>query len=391
MDQIPRLDILIYAHDGRGLGHASRSIAVGMAVRRLFPELKVFFVSGCRLSQELIGSAPLDWLKLPSYETKVEMGKSRGIAGRSLYTDTQLGRLRAEELRHLTKLYRPRLVLVDHTPQGKHKELVPALSENDSRDTIWVLGVRGVVGEVPQTRSELAATLFAQHYHSMLWYGDSMVLGPSHRRLLQQRFATDPVECGYVLRLAELAFWHNPLPVPATSPAGTIAIPWLGEESLRFLACLAEALQKIPVSFGCWYLFIDTGAEPETQRAIGELFREVENCRIEPPGGNYVPTLLHSKTAVVYGGYNSIMDILHVRIPALIVYREMADEEQRIHLERIVGATGEQVTMISESRVSAGELEELLLNNLGRKKAPPYGIMTDGASSAAKYLCRLLS
>jgi predicted glycosyltransferase len=307
-----------------------------------------------------------------------------------MYSDGELGRIRAKELLHLTELYRPRLVLVDHTPQGKHKELVPALTAGAGLDTIWVLGVRGVVGEVPQARSDLAAALFAEHYHTLLWYGDSTVLGPTHRQLLQHRYGTEPVECGYVLRLAEYAFWNNRLSVPGACPAGTIAIPWLGEESLRFLACLAAALKKIPASCGCWYLFIDTGSEPEAQQVIGELFREVVNCRIEPPGGNYVPTLLHSKTAVVYGGYNSIMDILHVRIPALVVYREMADEEQEMHLRRIVGVTGENVTMVSESRVSAEELEALLANNLGREKAPSYSIDTDGASQAARHLNRLL-
>ena len=65
--QNQRLDVLIYAHDGRGLGHAGRSIGIGMALRRLAPQLKVLFVSGCSLAQELIGRAPLDWLKLPSY------------------------------------------------------------------------------------------------------------------------------------------------------------------------------------------------------------------------------------------------------------------------------------------------------------------------------------
>ncbi|MGB3210935.1 MAG: hypothetical protein WBB19_09555, partial [Desulforhopalus sp.] len=128
MVQTIRLDVLIYAHDGRGLGHASRSIGVGMALRRLFPELKVLFVSGCNLSQELIGRAPLDWLKLPSYETRVVRGKSMGIPGKSMFTDQQLGQFRSKELAHLVAMYRPRLVLVDHTPQGKHKELVQAVS-----------------------------------------------------------------------------------------------------------------------------------------------------------------------------------------------------------------------------------------------------------------------
>ena len=64
----PRLDLLIYAHDGRGLGHASRGVAVGAAVRRLFPELKVLLLSGCRQTGALIGPIPLDWIKLPAYE-----------------------------------------------------------------------------------------------------------------------------------------------------------------------------------------------------------------------------------------------------------------------------------------------------------------------------------
>ena len=391
MEQIPRLDILIYAHDGRGLGHVSRSIGIGLALRRLFPELKVLFISGCRLSQELIGAAPLDWLKLPSYATRVTDGKSRGVAGRSLYSDAELGALRAKELQHLVRLYRPRLVLVDHTPQGKHKELVPALAESRAFGTRWVLGVRGVVGEVPQAQSDLGVKLFASHYHALLWYGDSAVLGSSHLELLRRHYGIAPVECGYVVRLAELAEWNNHSVAPAENPAGTIAIPWLGEESLRFLRCLAAALQKIPESYGAWRIFVDSGADADGQRTINELFRGVRNCRIEPPGGNYVPSLLHSKTALVYGGYNSIMDILQVRLPALVVYREMADEEQLIHLQRIVEVTGDQVTMVPEARVTADELMRVMLNNLHKGKAAPYAIDTDGAACTAKYLYRLLS
>ncbi len=212
MAQTERLDVLIYAHDGRGLGHASRSIGVGMALRRLYPDLKVLFVSGCSLSRELIGNAPLDWLKLPSYETKVVQGKSIGIIGKSMFTDQQLGQLRSKELAHLVSLYRPRLVLVDHTPQGKHKELVPALSAGEGGDTLWILGVRGVVGAVKQARSEFAGTLFKDHYHALLWYGDSSVLGQSHYEQLGQHYNTVPVECGYVLRLAEFAVWNGGLP-----------------------------------------------------------------------------------------------------------------------------------------------------------------------------------
>ena len=79
----PPLDLLLYAHDGRGLGHVSRSVAVGLAVRRLHPGLRTLLVSGARGCAELIGPAPLDWVKLPAYATQVVDGRSRGIDGPS--------------------------------------------------------------------------------------------------------------------------------------------------------------------------------------------------------------------------------------------------------------------------------------------------------------------
>ena len=389
-----RLDVLIYAHDGRGLGHASRSIGVGMALRRLYPELKVLFVSGCNLSQELIGAAPLDWLKLPSYETRVVGGKSIGIPGKSMFTDEQLGQLRAKELAHLLSLYKPRLVLVDHTPQGKHKELVPALSVEDGDDTngtIWVLGVRGVVGAVKQARSELAGRLFKDHYRAVLWYGDSSVLGRSHCEQLQRQYDTVPVECGYVLRLAEFAVWNRRLLEQAESVAGTISVPWLGEKSMDFLIVLAKVLKKMPPSFGPWLLFVDTESVADVGQRIRKLFAEIHNCQLELPGASYVSALLHSKTAVIYGGYNSLMDVIYANIPAVVVLREMQDEEQQIHLRKLQEVAGEAISTVSETQVTADELEGLLLAHLERNSLPAVSLNTNGAACAAEYLHGLLS
>lgn len=392
MEKMARLDVLIYAHDGRGLGHASRSIGIGMALRRLYPQLKVLFVSGCSFSQELIGRAPLDWLKLPSYETRVVQGKSVGIPGKSLFTDEQLGQLRSKELAHLISLYGPRLVLVDHTPQGKHRELVQALSTEDDNDTLWVLGVRGVVGAVQQAGSELAGNLFKEHYRALLWYGDSSVLGISHCEQLQQQYNTTPVECGYVLRLAEFMLWHNQLlQQHEASLAGTISIPWLGEKTMDFLLILAGVLKKIPCSFGRWLLFVDTDSSLDVRQKIRALFGSIHNCQLESPGGNYVSALLRSKTAVIYGGYNSLMDVIHTGIPALVVLREMQDEEQQIHLRKLQNIAGEALVTISETHVAAEELERLLLAHLQRNMPSVVPLNTNGAANAAEYIYGLLS
>ena len=389
MAEMPRLDILIYGHDGRGLGHVSRSVGIGMALRRLYPQVKVLLVSGSRFTGELTGEAPLDWLKLPSYETTVVAGKSKGITGKSMYSDEELGSLRAKELAHLVALYRPRLVLVDHTPQGKHKELVFALSASDN-STKWILGVRGVVGSVAQARSDLARQIFTDHYHALFWYGDSSVLGMSHRQQLQDQYGREALECGYVVRLAELCSWNKGLRNSDEKLAGTISIPWLGEKSMTFLACLAKALKNIPLSLGRWHLFAGSGGSGRVRVGIDHLFSGMDNCHIESPGLRYVSSLLRSKTALVYGGYNSLMDIMYCGIPSLVVLREMEDKEQQIHLGCLLRKTGNRLTTVGESQVSAKELESLLLKNLQVAQSAPFEIKTDGAVRAAYYLNQFL-
>ncbi len=390
MAETPGLDVLIYAHDGRGLGHASRSISIGMALRRLYPDLRVLFVSGCRVSQQLIGNAPLDWLKLPSYETQVVNGKSKGIMGKSMFSDSQLGELRGEELAHLVKLYKPRLVLADHTPQGKHRELVPALSRTRDQETLWVLGVRGVVGAVSQGGSELARQLFLKHYSALFWYGDSSVLGGAHCRQLEDQYGREVLECGYVLRLREFCYWKKEAAGGDEQFAGTISIPWLGENTASFLQVLGAALERIPASFGNWRLFVDSGTAAKDLANGDTLFTHIPHCKVEPPSSNYVDALMKSKVALIYGGYNRLMDVVYAKIPALVVLRDMQDAEQQIHLEHLKNGYERAITTVAEDNVSSEQLEHILLTKLQQEPPASYALISDGAKVAATKIHELL-
>jgi predicted glycosyltransferase len=388
-----RLDILIYAHDGRGLGHASRSIAIGMALRRLHPQLKVLFVSGCRQSQELIGTAPLDWLKLPSYETKVENGKSTGIHGKSMFADGQLGEFRARELEHLVGLYRPRMVLVDHTPQGKHRELVPALALSRDIGTRWTLGVRGIIGGVSQARSDLASNLFRKYYHDLLWYGDRRVLGEVHIGHLKQQYGIPPRECGYVSRLAEVENCTGEMSVNSAGGArlaGTVSVPWLGENSLGFLEQLADALAAIDEKYGHWHLFVGSGDSVKAKKKIWDMFSGLCHCTLEEPGPRYGEALMRSKTAVIYGGYNSLMDVLYAGLPALVVERAMRDNEQQLHLQQLQKKVGNRIHVIPEAEILSDQILSFLCDNLSKAVNPSVAVNLVGAAKAAAILTRLL-
>jgi len=383
-----RLDILIYAHDGRGLGHVSRSLGIGMALRRLFPELKILFVSGSTFTSELIGRAPLDWLKLPAYKTEVVAGKSQGIVGNSMFSDKELGELRSHGVSHIVAQYRPRLVLVDHTPQGKHRELMRAL-EVAPDDCQWVLGVRGVVGAVTQAKADKTRGIFQNYYSDLLWYGDTGVLGKKHCQLLYKQYEVVPFECGYVSRLGEY-LECNGQKNKKSKWAGVVSVPWIGEKSLHLLQCLADALEQIPADLGPWSLFVDT--EDEVIKSnVTDLFSGLGHCRLEQPGKTYAEVLMNAESALIYGGYNSLVDVLFVEIPTLVILREMKDQEQQAHVhclqEKLAGA----LVSVSEDNITADKLKVLLLENLNRTTPAENGVEVNGATRAANYLYSKLS
>ncbi len=386
-DNIPRLDILLYAHDGRGLGHVSRTIAIGIALRRLFPELKVLFLSGASMSQEFIGSAPLDWIKLPSYETVIKNGKSTGIPGKSNYGDKEIGRLRGEHIRQIVETYNPRIVLADHSPQGKHRELLPALDVQKNNNTQWVLGIRGVIGQVKQISSTLAATLFQEFYTSLLWYGDSQILGKTQLKEIESQFGCKPHECGYVSALKErIAGYGNDI-IKKDPFLGTISIPWFGEKTTTFLNNLHTALKASRGQQRRWHLYLDQ--KHPNSAEFTTLFSQLPGCRVESPGKRYLDSLLRSQYAIIYGGYNSLMDVLSLSLPALVTLRDMNDNEQQEHLKGLIRCSPHGLITITEE-CSVDTLVEALKRLSIQSQPSPFAINLNGAEVAARYLAALL-
>jgi predicted glycosyltransferase len=385
--QPPRLDLLLYAHDGRGLGHVARMVAIGLAVRRLYTELRVLLVTGCRQAGELIGPAPLDWLKLPAYATEVVAGKSRGVAGLSGFSDHELGQIRADQILHIVERYRPRLVLADHTPQGKHKELVPCLEAfGQSDDITWLLGMRGVIGGVEQAASAGARDLFRRFYSSLLWYGDAAILGDDHKEILAQRFGLAPVECGYVSRLSELSHF---LPVHNGSYACTVSVPWFGEHTHHFVDLLVQSIQRLGGEYGQWRLFLAEGADPSHLHILNSL----AYCTVEPPSTHYMEAISSSKMAVIFGGYNSLVDVLALNIPAVVIVRNMQDMEQQRHVEKLTLAFPDTLRVLEEQKCTPTQLYQKILFPLQNSFSPALhrAINLAGAENSAHHIAALLS
>ena len=380
----PRLDILLYAHDGRGLGHASRTVAIGMALRRIAPQCRVLLLSGSEFCRDLIGPAPLDWIKLPSYETVVVQGKSRGVAGKSNFSDTALGLLRSSQIAHIVSIYRPRLVLADHSPRGKHRELLPALHESAGDDVRWVLGIRGVIGKVGQVQDEDTAALFKSFYTTLLWYGDAAVLGSHRLQALSDHYSTVPVECGYVSRMREYAAYQRQH--RKRIYAATVSVPWFGESTTAFLENLYTVLCRTGDRHGPWMIYLDN--RHKSAAHFRQLFADLAWVEVEEPGQEYMDSLLRSRCAIIYGGYNSLIDVFSAGIPALAVVRDMADGEQEQHVQLLLSASRGSLLAITE-KCSLSELMPAVDTLFSTSPPESSPCSLDGAERTAGHLLKL--
>lgn len=376
----PRLDVLVYAHDGRGLGHVSRSIAIGSALRRLFPHFNVLLLTGSRHTGGLIGAIALDWLKLPSYTKQVKGGKTVSKVGLTNLKNSYLAASRARLIRSMVGEYRPRCILVDHEARGKRDELLPALA--GSQDTLWVLGLRGVVGRVDEVWSPDTAAVFKRHYRAMLWYGDSKVLGDAGLKALAALYQVAPVPVGYVSRLLEMRHWDDNRNGPVKPAlAGTIAIPWQTGRAAGLFETIHRVLTDIGPAYGRWRLFVDHGAE---------LFSDLPFCDVRKPGPGYLDALQYSKTALVYGGYNSLTDLLATGTPAVVLLRALDDQEQQQHLQRLAAGGAAPMIVFAENRVDARRLKRALETQLRAKRRQSEGPNLAGAENAARKIAELL-
>lgn len=355
-----RLDILLYAHDGRGLGHASRTIGIGMALKRLYPNLRVLFVTGAAISQALIGQAKLDWIKLPSYASKIEDGVSTGVNGPANFYKSVLGNHRAQMLRQIVTSFKPKCVLADHSPIGKREELVPALKASQSFDTKWILGLRAIIGNPKGFWSDHFKTSFKTYYHSIFWYGDEDVLGSAQIGKIQAHFDITPHQMGYVSRLYET---KQLIERSQTVFTGTISLPWLSQKSQQFILALKAALSKRNVDES-WKIFINNQDLPDLKKSFSSL----PHVDIEPVGEGYASTILRSKTAIIYGGYNSLMDVCAAGVPSIVVMREMKDKEQDEHIQKLIAYSPDTMRMVEESKTTADELQTAIDSLLQRPK-----------------------
>src|SRR5437899_12094075 len=109
----PGMRFLFYSHDGLGLGHTRRHLALATALTELAPEASVLLVSGADDVHRLGLPDNVEVIKLPCLR---KVANDHYVSPRLRISTSQLRALRSALLMATVKSYRPTMVLVDrHT------------------------------------------------------------------------------------------------------------------------------------------------------------------------------------------------------------------------------------------------------------------------------------
>jgi len=342
--------IMFYAHDGQGLGHSRRNLAIARALVHVEPRASVLLASSVEHPLLAGPDLPIDVLRLPGIRKRP---KGSYGARRLQLPDDDVFALRAELLTAAVRSFRPDVLVVDRHPLGIRGELEPALQAHRARGGRALLGLRDILDEPTRVRSEWARTgmdaAIAEFYQQILVYGCREILDPVSEYAIPAEIASMIRFCGYVVEQ------------PGSPPAGrantdrrptVLATVGGGEDGFAVLEAFLKA------SEGAWWdALVVAGPHCPADRL------ETLRSTAEILGGEVIhaardlPALLLSTDAVVcMGGYNTLLEALVSGVATVCVPRSEPRTEQLIRARAF--EKRRLLRMVEPKHITAAEVRQ---------------------------------
>lgn len=378
---------VLYSHDGCGLGHLRRNLAIAAAVTGQAPGASVVLLTGCiELGAE--GLAPnVEICSLPALR---KLGNGVYGARRLPISNTELRVVRARLISACVETFRPDVLLIDKHPMGVRGELRPALASLPEWGGRAVLGLRDILDEPATVCREWwhdgVIEFTEAHCDGVLIYGNPRVFDFVREYGLPDSLVRRARHCGYVvhpdaprrLGLAE---------TPGRRPR-VLATAGGGEDGRRLLETFARAARGAP-----WDATMVAGpqASPEDRRALRRAAAE-GGVEFHESVSDLPDRLSGVDALVSMGGYNTLSEALSLGTPTLCVPRAHPRREQLIRA-RAFAELG-LLRLIEPDRLSPGRVRAEVATLLESDRREMAGrahatLGFDGAQRAADALLEL--
>ena len=380
---------LFYSHDGVGLGHTRRNLAIARALSRLSPGSPVLLATSADEVERLGVPANVDLLRLPAVR-KIENGRYE--SRRLTLPWEEIRAVRSRLLAAAVESFRPAVLLADKHPLGAGGELEEALEVARTSGSRAVLGLRDILDDPAAVRAEWATSAISaripDYYDRVLVYGQPGVGIPVREYGLPDEIQRMTFFCGYVFGPSEesscteasgyVSSAGRPGPLVLATAGG-------GEDGFQLLESFIQAAASAR-----WRAIVVAGPQ------CGEDDRRLLSTLAADAGvafRTFVPGLaaLFSKVdaLVCMGGYNTLVEAAAAGTPTVCVPRVRPRREQllrgqafaRLGLVQVLDQDPVEPTVLRE------EVESMLgVSRATLRKRAHAALFLDGAPRAARHL-----
>jgi predicted glycosyltransferase len=372
-----RPPLLFYCQHSVGLGHLTRSYALCAHLAEWF---RVVMVCGGALPEEIEPPAGVEVVPLPALGV--------GPGSRFVSRDPQLSverawAVRGELLLRTLRSLRPAVVFVELFPFGRAKfarELVPLLERAREGGAMTACSLRDILvtGRADQAaHDERACRLANAHLDAVLVHSDPRfarldeTFGPIDRLEIAVRYT------GFVVGAAPPPAARRPRIV--VSAGGGL----VGEPLLRAAIEAQRIGTGLPMRAIAGPLMPEDAYErlrAEARDAPGlELTRSVPDLAAE---------LTTASASVSQGGYNTTLEIVRARVPALVVPYVTPEEDEQLRRARRLERLG-ALRVLEPDRLDAATLAREIRRLPGFEPARP-AIDLDGGRGSCNELWELI-
>ena len=385
------LSLLIYSHDGAGLGHLRRNTLIATRFLEEMSGSNVLMLVGCPLGAFFELPPGVDFVKVPSIR-KVDTGVwDSWTPGLSL---EKTKAIRAATIRNAAEHFRPDLFLVDHSPTGVWGELVPTLQmlKGLKDPPKVILGLRDIL-DAPEVTRELwrrdgAYDVISRYYDSVFVFGSPEVFDTTAQYGLDGAFVGEVTYCGYLCsEEAHTANAHMRVAPRIANNKLVVVAAGGGYDAYPMMSACLKAFQLFGKDLPFEAVVITGPLMEHEQRE--SLRRQAQGLPVRVL--RYVNDLGYMNVAdlvVTMAGYNTLLEAIRLRKRILAIPREGPSAEQRIRCE-VFSRLG-LVQAIRPEQLSPSRLVQAILENLDAGPITPVPLRMDALTTVVRQMRRLL-
>jgi predicted glycosyltransferase len=382
--------LLMYSHDGFGLGHLKRNFNIAKRWVQESPGNQALLLMGHNSVPFHPIPHGVDFVKLPSIiKTRSEQWAPRHL---TMPPET-FKELRSSLIENVAEHFKPDLFLVDYVPKGVWGELVPTLKLLRGRKTKIVLGLRDIIDDPKRTcrrwKNGRTYETIRDYYDKILIYGSEDIYRTANHYGIQDDLADKVSYCGYLCSDEEcLSPDKVRLDLQVEKERLIVITAGGGGDAYPMMRKCLEAIALLQLNDSEVLMITGPLMDPRQIQALRTLAESLP-VKVLTSTEKLLSLMNAADLLVTMGSYNTMMEAVRVNRPAIVIPREGPSREQQIRAK--IFADGGFVTALEPpASLPAAHLAETMVKAMDSQQAFNRHLNMNGLSRAMEELHRCL-